>query len=196
MRSTLALILFVLLLAVLWETIGNMNSMTFILPPLTSVMRSLWVDRFLFWEHSLATLRIMCGGLLLALCVAVPVSCLMRAFKSVGRLLGPILIASQCLPIFAIAPLMLMWFGWGYVAILIPTSLMLFFPLCVAMNHGLQATPTEQLDLFRLAGATNWQTLWKLRLPYAWPHLCAGLRTSIGWAGMSAVVAEWVGAEI
>lgn len=96
---------------------------------------------------------------------------------------------------FALAPIMVLWFGWGYMAVLIPTALMIFFPFTLNIYQGLRSTPTSLMDFFRINGATRFQTLWKLQIPWALPHIFSGLKISSAIAGIGAVAGEWAGAQ-
>ena len=96
---------------------------------------------------------------------------------------------------FALAPLMVFWFGWSYKAIVIPTALMLFFPLTMSIYHGFLSIPRDLLDYFTLHQATPWQLFSKLELPWALPHIIAGLRITVAIAGMGAVAGEWAGGQ-
>jgi len=90
---------------------------------------------------------------------------------------------------------MVLWFDWSYLAVVVPTALMIFFPLTMNLYKGLVATPKHLLDFFQLHGASSSQQFWKLRLPWAIPYLWAGLRISAAVAGIGAVAGEWAGAQ-
>ncbi|MCH9609108.1 MAG: hypothetical protein S4CHLAM45_08710 [Chlamydiales bacterium] len=96
---------------------------------------------------------------------------------------------------FTLAPIMVIWFGWNLVAIVVPTALMIFFPLTLNIYQGFRCTPKALTDFFKLQSATTWQTLIKLRLPSALPHIFAGFRISAAIAGVGAIAGEWAGAQ-
>lgn len=149
--------------------------------------------RFLF--HSLVTLKEMSGGFLIALTAAFPLAWIMLCYKTSRAIIQPVFLIIQCLPMFTLAPIMVIWFGWSYTAIVIPTALMIFFPLTLNIYQGLRATPQDLLDFFRSNQATSMQTFFKLQLPWAVPHIFAGFRIAAAIAGIGAIAGEWAGAQ-
>ncbi|MDP1836578.1 MAG: ABC transporter substrate-binding protein [Chlamydiales bacterium] len=185
----------ILLFAVCWQLASLSPGLQFVLPSPVVVASVLMDHPQLFLQHSIATLREMLGGLFLATFVAFPLAIAMFTSHTAQRLVNPIIIVSQCFPMFALAPLMVIWFGWSYTAVVVPTALMVFFPLTVCFYRGFTSVPFEYLQQFDLMGASWWQTFWRLRLPWSMPQLCSGLRVAAGLAGMGAVVGEWAGAQ-
>jgi len=167
----------------------------FILPAPLEIFQTLieMHERFLF--HTTVTLREMFAGFLIAFLIAFPLAWTMVRYESSRTLLQPVFIVIQCVPMFTLAPIMVAWFGWGFTAIVIPTALMIFFPLTLNIYQGLKSTPKELLELFQTYQATPLQTFFKLRLPYAMPHIFAGFRISAAIAGTGAVAGEWAGAQ-
>ena len=178
-----------------WEWASYSAAMRFVLPPPSAVVEALWqhADRYLL--HSAVTLREMLGGLALAAAVAFPLAWLLQVWEAARRFVQPLVVASQCLPMLTLAPLMVIWFGWTYTAVIVPTALMLFFPLTINVYQGLRSVPDALIQQLQLWGATPWQQLWRCQLPWALPQLSAGLRIAAGLAGTGAVVAEWAGAQ-
>lgn len=148
-----------------------------------------------FAYHTLVTLREMLGGFLIAFIAAFPFAWMMDYWKSARQVLQPLFILVQCIPMFALAPIMVIWFGWGYTAIVVPTALMIFFPLTMSIYQGFQAVPQHLNEYFRIHEATLWQKLWKLQLPWTKSHIFAGIRISAAIAGIAAVAGEWAGAQ-
>ncbi|MCZ6872276.1 MAG: ABC transporter permease [bacterium] len=111
------------------------------------------------------------------------------------RVLSPYIIASQAMPKLALAPLFVLWFGFGIFPKALIAALIAFFPLFENTMVGLQVVETDALELFRMLGASRWQVFLKLRLPNATPYLFAGLRVSIVLSVVGAVVGEYVGAS-
>lgn len=107
----------------------------------------------------------------------------------------PILLISQALPTFAIAPLLVIWFGYGMTAKIITICLMLFFPITSSFYDGLRSTPSSYLDLAKILRATRFQILWRIRIPAALPAFSSGLRLAATFAPIGAVIGEWVGAS-
>jgi len=180
----------------IWESVCCVSEhLHFILPLPSKIAAALWehADRFSF--HTGVTLREMLGGFLLALAAAFPLAWLMAYFSSLRAIIQPAFVAIQCIPMFALAPLMVLWFGWTYTAIVVPTALMIFFPLAMNIYQGLCATPKNLLELFALYQALPSQIFFKLQLPWALPQIFAGFRISIALAGIGAVAGEWAGAQ-
>lgn len=111
------------------------------------------------------------------------------------RLLTPLLVVSQALPVFALAPLLVLWFGFGLTSKVVMTSLVIFFPVASAFADGLARTPAHYLDLARLSGAGRLRTLRLIRVPAALPALVTGIRVAAVYAPIGAVIGEWVGAS-
>lgn len=188
--------LFFLIVFGIWEClIHKIPHLIFILPAPSEIFYTLWEMKGRFYLHTLCTLKEMLGGFLLALFAAFPLAWTMMQYRSSRSLLQPLFIIIQCLPMFTLAPIMVIWFGWSFIAIVIPTALMIFFPLTLNIYQGLRSTPKDLLEFFQANQASGWQTLIKLRLPWAAPHIFAGFRISAAIAGVGAVAGEWAGAQ-
>lgn len=111
------------------------------------------------------------------------------------RLVLPVLVATQAFPVFAIAPLLVLWFGYGLASKIVMATIAIFFPIASAFNDGLARTDPQLLDLGRLYGAGNVRELFVLRLPSALPALVTGLRVAAVYAPIGALIGEWVGAS-
>ena len=183
-------------LMLLWEwSARTFPHLLFILPAPTEIFRTLWEIRSRFLMHTLVTVKEMCLGFLIALSASFPLAWTMMRYERSRSLLQPLFIMVQCIPMFALAPIMVIWFGWGFTAIVVPTALMIFFPLTLNIYQGLRSTPEDLIEFFHANQATSWQTFFKLRLPWAIPHIFSGLRISAAIAGVSAVAGEWAGAQ-
>ena len=112
-----------------------------------------------------------------------------------GRLLTPILVVSQALPVFALAPLLVLWFGFGLASKIVMAALVIYFPVASSLADGLRRTDPGLIDLARLARADRWTTLRLIRLPAAMPALVSGIRVAAVFAPIGAVIGEWVGAS-
>ena len=180
----------------IWEIFSrSFSSCLFILPCPSEIFITLFTlhDRFLL--HTMYTTREMLGGFGLALCVSFPLAWVMLQYRRSSSFLQSCFIIIQCIPMFTLAPIMVIWFGWSFTAIVIPTALMIFFPLTLNIYQGLRSTPQELLDFFKSNQATNWQVFIKLRLPWATKHIFSGLRISAAIAGVGAIAGEWSGAQ-
>jgi NitT/TauT family transport system permease protein len=116
-------------------------------------------------------------------------------FARLGRVLRPYVVASQAMPKLALAPVLVLWFGFDLTPKVVVAALISFFPLFENTVAGLQAVDPDQIELFRSLRASRWQTLLKLRLPWATPFVVAGLRVALVLSLVGAVVGEFVGAN-
>ncbi|MDI7274941.1 MAG: ABC transporter permease [Anaerolineae bacterium] len=181
--------------AALWQLLAwGLRVPKYILPSPAQIVEagvSQW--QLLAW-HSAQTLAETGLGLVLAiacgfgLAVAIDLSTLLR------RALYPLLVASQTVPIMALAPLLVIWFGYGTAPKAIVVGLVCFFPVVVATADGLRAADPELLALLRSMGATRRQILLKVRLPGALPGFFSGLKIAITYSVIGAVIGEWVAA--
>src|SRR5262245_9962820 len=124
-----------------WECYSRVNAhLMFVLPAPSKILECMLnrSDRLVF--HSAATLKEMGGGFLIALAMAFPFAWGMYLWRSLRSILQPLFVVIQCIPMFALAPIMVFWFGWSYTAVVIPTALMIFFPLTMNIYQGLCST--------------------------------------------------------
>ena len=166
----------------------------FILPGPVRVAEALWQNRALIAHHAGITLVEVIAGLILGAALGV-LTALGLALSPVARLVvQPMLVASQALPVFALAPILTLWLGFGMASKILMAVLIIYFPVTSAFFDGLMRTPPGWLDLARTMGATPGRTLWRIRMPAALPGLASGLRLAAVYAPIGAVIGEWVGA--
>jgi NitT/TauT family transport system permease protein len=191
---------FILLLAVLaaWYGLVQWRRLPpLVLPLPTAVAHALvqnLLDGFL-WPHLWVTLSEIVLGFVGGSVLGVGLGSLVALAPLVQRILNPYIIASQAMPKLALAPLFVIWCGFGIVPKALIAALIAFFPLFENTLTGLRAVDTETLDLFRMLGASRWQVFSKLLLPNAVPYLFAGLRVAIVLSVVGAVVGEYIGAN-
>ena len=130
-------------------------------------------------------------GVLFGLLAAISVS----LYRPVRNWLLPLLIISQAVPTFAIAPILVLWLGYGLASKIIICLLMVFFPITSATYDGLRTTPKAWLDLATIMGGSKFKQLYHLQLPAALPHFASGIRVASVYAPMGAIIGEWVGAS-
>ncbi len=167
-----------------------------VLPLPTAVARALvqnLLDGFL-WPHLWVTLSEILLGFIGGSALGIGLGSLVALAPLAQRVLNPYIIASQAMPKLALAPLFVIWCGFGIVPKALIAALIAFFPLFENTLTGLSAVDTETLDLFRMLGASRWQVFSKLLLPNAVPYLFAGLRVAIVLSVVGAVVGEYIGA--
>jgi ABC-type nitrate/sulfonate/bicarbonate transport system permease component len=188
-----------LLLAALfaaWELyveLSGINAVT--LPAPSRILESGWRARDDLWSNALVTLKETVIGLAVSVVFAVILALMIDAFAPARRALYPLLVGSQTIPVVVIAPLLIIWFGFGIFPKVVVVTLYTFFPITVALASGLASTEREALLLMRTLDATRLQTLRLLKLPHALPYLFTGLRIAVTYAVVGAVFAEWVGAS-
>lgn len=146
-------------------------------------------------QHSLTTLFETIMGLLLGTTLGITLALSLKLSKFVRAWLLPLILISQAIPTFAIAPLLVMWLGYGMASKLLITMLMIFFPIASSFYDGLQNTPKAYLELAQVMQSRRWCLLWYIEIPAALPHLASGLRMAAAFAPMGAVIGEWVGAN-
>lgn len=167
----------------------------FILPGPIAVLQTL-VERWHFLlPHIGLTVVETILGLIIGSAFGASTAFTAAALPRIGRLVWPLILVAQALPVFAIAPLLVLWFGFGLASKIVMTSLIIFFPVASAFADGLRRTDAAILDACALTEASHWQTLRLIRLPLALPSLVTGLRIAAPLAPLGAVVGEWVGAS-
>jgi NitT/TauT family transport system permease protein len=149
----------------------------------------------LLWRHTRITLTEVLGGLALGLSTATVLGYLMAKSRSLERLLSPYVVASQAIPIVALAPLLVIWFGTDMLSKVLVCALTIFFPMLVNTMVGVRAVDPDLAALMRSLRATRWQTFAMLEVPAALPVLLGGLKVSVTLSVIGAVVGEFVAAD-
>ena len=148
-----------------------------------------------FAMHALVTSGEVLLGFLLSVAVGVPLAFGIAGSRVFERAVYPLLVASQAIPKVAIAPLLIVWFGFGTTPKVIVAFLIAFFPVVIDTVVGLRAIEPEMLHLAHSMGATRWQTFVKIRLPRALPSIFGGLKVAITLAVVGAIVGEFVASD-
>lgn len=185
-------ILAVLLIWQLYADLSGISPTT--LPSPMRVAEQAWANRHALWENTLPTLRATLLGFACSLTAAFLLSILMDFSTTLRRALFPVFIISQTLPLVAIAPLVVLWFGFGLAPKIMLVALVTFFPMLVALVQGYESTEKEISLLLHSMGAKRWRRFRLARLPSALPFFFAGLRISITYAVVGAIFAEYAGA--
>lgn len=167
----------------------------FILPPPSRIFTVAVADAALLLPHAGVTLVEILCGIGLALGAAVPLAVGMHARPAIEKALAPFLIASQAVPVFALAPLLVVWLGYGLASKVLMAAVIIFFPITVSLLEGFKSCDRNYRVLFELMGASRWQALRKLYWPWALPYFFAGLKVGVSVATIGAVIGEWVGAQ-
>jgi len=185
-------VILIALVLMVWSLLaGGLSS--FILPSPIEVARAGWETRSLLLP-AIATTLVETGlGLSVAILLGVALAAAMDLFALVRRAVYPILVASQTVQILAIAPLLIIWFGFGLLPKIIVVVLICFFPLAVNTADGLASADPDLIALLRSMGARRGQ-IWRIvRLPAALPSFFSGLRVAVTYSVVGATIAEWVG---
>jgi ABC-type nitrate/sulfonate/bicarbonate transport system permease component len=182
-------------LLVVWEAYARASGVSaFVLPAPSRIVSALWEFRLDALRHAIPTIVETLFGFGLSIAVAAAAAIGMDYAPAVRRAVQPLLVASQTVPIIAIAPLVLVWFGFGLLPKVLVVVLVTFFPITIALLDGFDSASGEATDLMRTFGASRWQAFRKLRWPAALPYFFTGLRISATYAVIAAVIAEYVGA--
>ncbi|MDQ8736314.1 ABC transporter permease [Paenibacillus sp. LHD-38] len=190
--------LFILLLASLlmaWQWIVRLGFVpAFILPSPTSIGGALIDDsELLLGRHMLATLREVALGFLLSVFGGILLASGMHAFRTLEKALYPFIVISQTIPLIALSPIFIMWFGytvWSKVAVVFLTA---FFPIVVSTYDGLRKGDREYRELLLTMGATRWDIFRIIQIPIALPSFFSGLKLSIVYCVVGATIGEWLG---
>lgn len=168
-----------------------------VLPPPSTIAQALWkgLASGYFWPHLRATAGELIAGMAAGCVLGFGAGLALGEIPALRRVLMPYVVASQVVPKLALAPLFVLWFGFGMTSTIVITALISFFPLMENTMTALQQVPPERLELFRMLGATRAQTLWRLKLPQGAPAILAGLRVAVVLALVGAVVGEFIGAN-
>jgi NitT/TauT family transport system permease protein len=189
----------VLILAILaWNTIAALGGYPeFILPRASSVLSrfTLLATDGTLVRHASQTAQEALGGFALGLAFATLAGYPLAKLPLLERAISPYLVASQAVPIVALAPLLVLWFGFGMTSKLLAAALIAFFPILVNVIVGVRSVDVDSRSLMRTMAASPWEVFAKLEVPAALPIYFAGLRVSITLSVIGAVVGEFVGAD-
>lgn len=182
-----------LALLVLWQIlVPALDVKTAILPVPTEILDAGWENRDLILENTWPTLIETVVGFLIAAVVGIVVAVAITSVPAIHKTIYPLLVGSLVVPKIAIAPLFVIWFGFGYTPKIIMVVLIAFFPVVVDMALGLTSIPPELRMLNRSMGASRWRAFWKISFPFALPNLFVGLKLAMALAIIGAIVAEFV----
>ena len=195
-KDVAAPILLMLLILVAWEILVRVFEVpTYLLPAPSEIVEQIYLERVMIFGHLQVTLFEIVAGYLLAAIVGFVLSIAIVYSKAFRRGVLPLIVASQTIPVIAIAPILVIWFGYNDVPRIIITALVAFFPLTVSFVTGLESLEPELINFFRSLNANGTQIFLKLRLPAALPNIFAGLKMATTLAVIGATISEWVGAS-
>jgi putative hydroxymethylpyrimidine transport system permease protein len=182
-------------LLLLWQAgVAVFDPPRYILPSPGAVAAALHSQSGLLLHHSVITLTEIALGLLVGSALGAVTAFAVAAWPRVGRFVWPMVLILQAFPVFVLAPILVIWLGFGLASKVAMTTIIIFFPVASSFADGLRRTERDVLDAAALDGATHWQALTTIRVPLAIPSLVSGLRVAAPLAPLGAVVGEWVGA--
>jgi len=183
-------------IVVLWELwVQIWNIPKWQLPSPSEIALELAASRGLLLGHTLVTLEEIVLGFIAALAAGLLLATGIAYSRILERSVYPIVIASQTVPIIAIAPLLLIWVGYGIAPKVIVVALICFYPIAVNTVDGLKAVDPDMVNMIKTLGASRWQVFTKLQMPTAMPYMFSGIKVGISVSVIAAVIGEWVGAS-
>lgn len=194
-RGALAVGVFLAVTAVVEVVVRVLHVEPFVFPPPSAVLTELATEPRLFAANALVTLYEAFAGLALGAVMALVFAAAALHSRVLDRVLTPLVVVTQTVPVIALAPLLVLWFGYGALPRVIICALIAFFPMAVTALQGFRATDPQLLLLLQSVGARRRDVFWRVRVPAAAPFLAAGLRTGATLSLVGAVVAEWTGTD-
>jgi len=183
-------------LVLIWQAIVLLTGVPpYILPDPLSVVEAALSHSEALFEHSVTTLIEIVAGLLIGTLLGASNAIFMIASLSLKRWLLPVLVISQAIPVFALAPMLILWLGYGMASKIAMAVLIIFFPVTAAFYDGLRSTEPEWLELAQVMNAKPLAVIRHVRMPAALPAFASGIRVATATAPIGAVVGEWVGSS-
>ena len=181
-------------LVLLWQTVCSLGWVPgYMLPSPVQVVQAFLSELPLLFENSLITLQEAFLGLLLGITVGFLAAVLMDAFEVLYKAFYPLLILTQTIPSVAIAPLLVLWFGYGMTPKIVLIVISTFFPVTVGLLDGFRSADRDAIGLLRSMGANRLQIFRHIKFPSALPQLFSGLRIAAAYSVVGAVISEWLG---
>ena len=183
-------------LIVVWQGVVLFTGVPrFILPPPALVFTAFVENWRLIAEHGMVTFTEVILGLIIGIFLGIATALQLEISPTARLFLRPILVFSQAIPVFALAPVLTLWLGYGLISKVTMAVLISYFPVTSAFFDGLRKTPLGLLDLAKVMQATNLRTLFYLKIPAAMPSLLSGIRLAAVYAPIGATIGEWVGSS-
>lgn len=186
----------ILFLIIIWEAAVRIFKVKqYILPSPSSIMKVFQSTWRLILDHSLVTIYEALVGFGISIIIGLTLSFVMSKSDTVKRILYPLLVISQTIPIIAISPLIIIWLGVDILPKVVIVVLVCFFPICVSTIEGLQSADRDMINLMKIMGAGHFRIFKEVTLPSALPQFFAGLKIAATYSIMGAVIGEWLGAK-
>ena len=165
----------------------------FMLPPPSKIFMSIYTNWDLLLKHASYTLVEILASIFIGTIIGVITALIISSSERLKRWVMPILLASQSIPVFALAPLLILWLGYGMSSKIVIGVLIVFFPITSNFTDALNKVPQELIDAGKTIGLSKTQVFWKIKIPSSLPGLCSGIRVAACFAPIGAVVGEWIG---
>lgn len=178
-----------------WELLGRYINKKYILPCPTDIIKKIWIlKESLFLVHLPVTLNIALLSLILSLGIGLFLAILMDFNENIKKFLYPLIVTSQTIPITALAPIFILWFGYSIWSKVIVAVIITFFPVTITIYNGFQSVKIDDLNYFKSLNASRINIFFKLKVPHALPSLFSALKMSIPLVLIGAAIGEWLGA--
>ena len=195
-RNNLPAMIFLFALLMLWQLWAMKVDAAYILPSPVQILKRLWELRTaLFTVHLPATMAVTLVGLAISLVLGLALAVLMDLSPLFRKTLYPVVVASQTIPTTALAPLFVLWFGYGIWSKVLVTVLITFFPIVITVYDGLQSARIEMAELLLTYGATKRDIFFKIKVPCALPYFFSAIKMAIPMSIIGAAIGEWLGAQ-
>ena len=195
-RGNLPALIFLFALLILWQLGAMEVNAAYILPTPIQILQKLWALRaVLFTVHLPATMLVTFVGLAISLVLGLGLAILMDASTVFRKAIYPVVVASQTIPTTAIAPLFVLWFGYGIWSKVLVTVLITFFPITITVYDGLQSARVEMTELLLTYGATKRDIFFKIKVPCTLPYFFSAIKMAIPMSIIGAAIGEWLGAQ-
>ncbi|MBV7407399.1 ABC transporter permease [Maritimibacter sp. DP1N21-5] len=196
MSGTRTLLFSAMLGLALWQAVVWATGLPrFILPGPLLVAETMWESRMLLAQHALVTFEEVLVGLVLGTLLGSLSAIALAASSFARQLVRPLLVFSQAIPVFALAPILTLWFGYGQGSKIVMALIIIYFPVTSSFLDALLRPNRDWEGLARLMGASRTRIMWHIRIPAALPGLASGLRLAAVYAPIGAIIGEWVGAS-
>ncbi len=202
MRRWLAPLVVIAVLLGVWEAAARLDVVAnalhiepFLVPAPSDVARSLWTDRTLLADNGWVTLQEVLGGFALSVAAGVAFAVALHVSPVLRRAAYPLLVASQTVPIVVVAPILVVWLGFGIGPKLVIIALICFFPITVNTLDGLGSVDPDLVKMVRTLDASRWQILRRVEAPTALPYFFSGAKIAVAVAVIGAVFGEWAGSS-
>ncbi len=196
LQKILKIIAIFISILLIWQIVVTLTSIEhYILPSPNRVLIALNQNYGILYKHSVITFSEIILGLILGVGLGFSSALLMGYYKLARDWLMPIVVISQAIPVFALAPILVLWIGYGLASKIAMATIIIYFPITAALLDGLIRTNKEQIYLAKIMGASSWSIIKNIKLPSAMPSFASGVRIGAAVAPIGAVVGEWVGSS-